>query len=581
MPPTGNKSPAATEIAPPDIAGYRFASAPVHQDAKTLTFEGRERASRRRVLATVPRSSSDLAVVQRLRREAGLLRSLQHPNIVGLHPGTVPVGADVLMRKHIAGPSLAEWMAEPTHVPLDGEQVCRLAGDIAAALDFAQAQGVVHGDVRPENILLPPHGPARLIGFGSEAHNDADARADVYGLAATVYYVLTGAPPGFQFPPAREEGGGAWLYTLTSASPFRAPALTRPDGAPATAASLDPYLINPRESCPDLPPAASDVIGRGLAVDPQDRFASAGEFSAALGEAWEGDPTLVGIVSYRRAFPLRVLGGLAGAAAMLGAGLWLGLQANRLLNPVPVRLSALEQGTPRRKKPARLAHPRLARKLGPPPSVFPADPSESIVPDLLAPGVPEAAAWPFRRHGARLRHRPAAARRIARTKRHAPRTAPPPVAFLPVPAPAVPKESAWLQVTARQAVNASASRPFVANIHAEQISLDGRPLSGLTKGGWVRVAPGPHRLSFYPPTDGPFAPNANLRVDLPPRSRRHVQVPLPRRVAEDTVVGGLAHFGDTPGIMKSGTEGRQNRGDDTDDSTSTTSRRAPAGRGGL
>ena len=588
MPTTGSGAPAATHTGPPDIAGYSFTPTPVRQDAHTQAFEGRELASRRRVLALAPRAPSDLAVVQRLRREAGLLRSLSHPNIVGLHPGPVPIGADALILEHVAGPSLADWLADPTHPPLDGRRLCGMAGDIAAALDFAQSQGVTHGDVQPANILLPSRGPARLIGFGSELPGDADARADVYGLAATVYYALSGTPPAYTFTPAREEGGTRWLYTLSSASPFRAPALTRPDGTPATAASLDSHLISPAARRPDLPPAAADVIRQGLAAHPQDRFVSAGAFAAALQDAWAGDRTFVAaVLPGRRGAVLRPLAALAGGAALLGAGLWLGMAARR--TEAPAGSGRLAQFAPLKKKPARRAPSRLAR-IDTRSAVLPMETSDATEPGLLLLSGPDSETGP---PDVRLRSRTKAARHALPAKRQALHrarrpvsapfvnfsTTPPPEAFSP--APASPGDSAWLRVTARQAVNASAKRPFVANVHAERVSVDGSPSVTLSEGGWVRLAPGPHRIAFYPPTGGPFAPNPNLRVDLTPGSRRHIQVPLPRRVADDTVVGGISHFGDAPGIINAGTQGGPARGDDTDDNTPETRRRASAGHGGL
>ncbi|MDQ2687725.1 MAG: hypothetical protein M3Y28_07655, partial [Armatimonadota bacterium] len=140
-------------------------------------------------------------------------------------------------------------------------------------------------------------------------------------------------------------------------------------------------------------------------------------------------------------------------------------------------------------------------------------------------------------------------------------------------------DSAWLKVTARQAVNGSATHPLVANVHAERVSVDGSPSVGLSAGGWVRVPPGRHRISFYPPTGGPFSPNDNLHVNLTPGSRSHIQVPLARRVADDTVVGGLTHFGAASGIIKPTPPGGQARGDNTDDNTPPTPKRAPAERG--
>lgn len=581
MPPTtGSGSPAATETGPPEVAGYQVASAPTHEDAQTRTFEGRETASRRRVLVQVARSSADLAVVQRLRHEAGLLRSLSHPNILGLHPGTAPIGTDALILEHVPGLTLAERMTDPSRGPLEWNQACRMATDVAAALNYAQEQGTVHGDVRPENILLPPRGSVRLTGFGAEPPAGADARTDVYGLAATVYYALTGTVPSYRFPAAREEGGGGWLYTLTNAAPFRAPALTRPDGAPATGATLDDYLISPRERRPDLPPGAAEVIRQGLAARAEDRYASAGLFAAALQAAGEGHPAPVPVPVVSRVGLWRPVA-LAGGLGLLVAGVWIGLGerhppvASSSAVPAPARAATEKRARPRAS--------RVARALPLAPPVAPAEMPEALGPDALSitprPDYgPFALPAPRVRATDRRRHpRTASARRNAKKIARGSKV----VSGKPPSRPSPPNASenvAWLRISARQAVNAAAARPLTADVRAEQVYLDSRPLPELAEGGWVRVTPGPHRLAFYPPAGGPFAPNLNLHVNIEARSRRHIQVPLPRRVAHDTVVDGLAHFGDAPGIMKPGAEGGPSRGNDTDDNSTTPPGRRRGGR---
>jgi putative pyrroloquinoline-quinone binding quinoprotein len=142
---------------------------------------------------------------------------------------------------------------EPELAGLPPERVSQIATEVAATLDYGHAQGQVHGDVRPSALQVGPDGSLLLGDASAEPTYPAperlrdeqvDGRADQYSLACTVFRLLTGRDP--------DVGADQ-------------------DTAPSV-----------RESHPWLAPQVDVVLGRAMAADPAHRYASCGEFAAAL-----------------------------------------------------------------------------------------------------------------------------------------------------------------------------------------------------------------------------------------------------------------------------------------------------------
>jgi serine/threonine protein kinase len=188
----------------------------------------------------------------RFRREAMLLGSLQHPNIVGVHGfHETPDGQMLLVMEHVKGQSLAAALKEglPTV-----EQAVAWLSQVAEALQAAHAQGIIHRDVKPSNILLDQLRVAKLADFGLARVDTAaavaltrgsaqvgtfdyaapeqlsgsqvTAAADVYSLGVVAYEILAGARPRGVFP-----GPSAVRPGLDAA--FDAPVLTALQSSPA------------------------------------------------------------------------------------------------------------------------------------------------------------------------------------------------------------------------------------------------------------------------------------------------------------------------------------------------------------
>jgi serine/threonine-protein kinase len=218
--------------------------------------------------------------VERFLREIRIAARLAHPHILPLIDSGEAGNALFYVTPHVPDGSLRERLAKDRQLPVT--EAIRIARDVGAALDYAHRQGVVHRDVKPANILFTD-GHAVLADFGiaraiSTADVDAVTEAgqvlgtpeymspeqaageqelrqasDIYSLACVVYEMLAGGPP------IRGRSARATMAQQVTAVPKPLRALR-----------------------PDTPPHVEGALARALAKDPAERFASAGEFIAAL-----------------------------------------------------------------------------------------------------------------------------------------------------------------------------------------------------------------------------------------------------------------------------------------------------------
>ncbi len=222
-------------------------------------------------------------------REIDVTAQLHHPHILPLHDS----GAfgDLLydVMPEIEGESLRQRLARDGPLPLAVAR--RVVREVAGALDYAHRHGVVHRDVKPENILLPD-GQALVADFGI-ARAIADGAAEA-GTADTIPALGT---PAYMSP---EQGSGGPVdargdvYALGCVA-YEMLAGVPPFGGPNAQAILQQHAAAPVPSLcrlrPDLPAAVDDAIARALRKPPEERFATAGELAGALDGATIPDST--------------------------------------------------------------------------------------------------------------------------------------------------------------------------------------------------------------------------------------------------------------------------------------------------
>jgi len=168
----------------------------------------------------------DTKAFARFQREADIVAALRHENICSLFDRFAAYGTYFLVMEYCDGPSLDKVVQLST--PLPEEKVRALAGQLAKALAYVHAQGVVHRDLKPSNVLFTSAGTAKLADFGIAKPQDAAALTAEGTILGTPRYM---APEQLGGRPAGKEADiyamGCLIYTLlTGCEPFEGSDLT-------------------------------------------------------------------------------------------------------------------------------------------------------------------------------------------------------------------------------------------------------------------------------------------------------------------------------------------------------------------
>jgi pSer/pThr/pTyr-binding forkhead associated (FHA) protein/predicted Ser/Thr protein kinase len=224
-----------------------------------------------------PEYSQDERFRERFRRESKIAAAIDHPNVIPVFDAGDEDGVLYIMMRLVEGTDLRALIAaEGALEPLRAARVVRQVG---TALDAAHARGMLHRDVKPSNVLLARQDHVYLTDFGLAKRADSgegltrhgtivaraeyvapeqilnqrvDARADIYALACLLFEALTGEPP-----------------------------VARWSGGPEALAHLEAPRPSPLDLRPDLPHEFDDVVRRGMATDPGQRYPSAGDLGQA------------------------------------------------------------------------------------------------------------------------------------------------------------------------------------------------------------------------------------------------------------------------------------------------------------
>jgi formylglycine-generating enzyme required for sulfatase activity/tRNA A-37 threonylcarbamoyl transferase component Bud32 len=218
------------------------------------------------------------SVLERFRREAETVAQLSHPHIVKLHFIGQKDDLVYLVMEMIDGGSLAERLTREGQLPI--EDAARMFSEIASALAHAHKRGVIHRDIKPQNVLLDSEsGRALVTDFGiartaeggsltatgmvvgtpaylspeQVTGEPSDHRADIYALGVMMYEMLSGQPP------------------FTGATPT-AVLMKRLGGPPAPLRSIRPEIPAPLE----------ELVDACLATDPNERLQNAADITRTL-----------------------------------------------------------------------------------------------------------------------------------------------------------------------------------------------------------------------------------------------------------------------------------------------------------
>ncbi|HLW95137.1 MAG TPA: CHASE2 domain-containing protein [Solirubrobacteraceae bacterium] len=268
------------------IAGYRIAAL-IGRGGMGVVYEAVQLTLDRPVALKLinPARADDSEFRARFVRESHVAAGLEHPHVIPVYEAREDGGLLFIAMRLVRGPSLADLIA--AEAPLDTQRAARLVAQVAAALGAAHAQGLVHRDVKPGNVLLHEGEHAYLTDFGVTRELGSDGLTAVGELLGSVDYMAPEQSAGARVGPAADVYSlGCVLYeALTAQVPYPAGA----DGARIAAHLRDP-VPRASEHWPAVPAALDVVIERALAKQPTERFISAHAFAAALLSAVDLEP---------------------------------------------------------------------------------------------------------------------------------------------------------------------------------------------------------------------------------------------------------------------------------------------------
>lgn len=249
-----------------------------------------------KVLPSDKAADSDLR--ERLLREARTAARLAHPNIVPIHAIEEHDNFVFFVMSYVPGETLRQVVKECGPLPLP--EAVRLMSEIASALGYAHVNGVVHRDVKADNVLLDSmSGRAVVTDFGIARAAGAQTITGIGEIMGTAQYMSPEQMAGDTVDSRTDlySLGVTAFYSLTGELPFDAP--TVPE-------LLVKHLLEPSPSVatvrPDLPACVVNAVDRCLAKERADRFATAEDFISAL----SGEPEAASVSSVSEPSPWAV-----------------------------------------------------------------------------------------------------------------------------------------------------------------------------------------------------------------------------------------------------------------------------------
>ena len=266
-----------------EVMGDRYQlQEPIGRGGMATIYRGYDKRMERVVAIKVLRDiySTDPKFVTRFQREAKAASALQHPNIVQVYDYGQTDGNYFIVMELIDGTDLRHYLR--SRKILDNERAIIIAHDVALGLGAAHRRGIVHRDVKPQNVLVGRDGSIKLTDFGiASVYKDINAeRLTTTGmtLGTVQYYAPEQAQGEIVSPAADVYALGIVMYEmLTGRTPF--------DGDSPVAVAMqhiqDPP-VPPSQYNPNIPPALEEIILRCLEKVPEMRFRDGSQLARAL-----------------------------------------------------------------------------------------------------------------------------------------------------------------------------------------------------------------------------------------------------------------------------------------------------------
>src|SRR5580765_5407620 len=292
------------ELAPGSVLGQRYEIlALLGQGGMGAVYKARDSELDRMVALKIirPELARNPEILQRFKHELILARQVTHRNVIRIFDLGQAAGHKYITMEYLDGRDLRLVLREKGKLP--PEEAAKIILQICRALEAAHAEGVIHRDLKPQNIMLDANGRAYVMDFGiarsaylpgmtqtgalvgtpeymspEQAKGEKlDERSDLFSLGAILYELVIGQSPYFSDTP---------LATLWKRIQEKAKPLDEVD--------------------PTIPKSFSDIVAKALEIEPQNRFSSASEFAQNL-EAWLGiSPSMIGTMAGQLAPPLQL-----------------------------------------------------------------------------------------------------------------------------------------------------------------------------------------------------------------------------------------------------------------------------------
>jgi len=241
-----------------------------------LVYKARDRDTNRIVALKVLalKLAADAEFVARFEREVKTTSALSHPNIVSSYGAGSDGGRPYLAMEFVPGRTLGDWLEHDGR--LREQEALRVARAVASALGCAHARGIVHRDVKPDNVLLGSDGAIKLTDFGLAKLLREDQRLTQSGIAiGTPHYISPEQVAASRYIDHRADlyGLGALLFQMaTGQVPFDAP-----NNNDIMLKHLDGKLRDPRTLVPGLSAGTTAIIMKLMAKKPADRYDTASQ----------------------------------------------------------------------------------------------------------------------------------------------------------------------------------------------------------------------------------------------------------------------------------------------------------------
>ena len=221
--------------------------------------------------------AADEAFRKRFLREARLAAQLAHPNVVQVYDSGEADGRPYIVMEYVEGETLADLLARRGRLP--PAEAVELALQICSGLEHAHRAGLIHRDIKPQNLLIRGDGTVKITDFGIARSAHGTRLTETGSVLGTAAYLAPEQAAGEEVTPAADVYAvGVVLYELLAGR------------TPHTAETLTQFLVRGqeqpipelREFAPDVPEALEDVVMRCLARIPEYRPPSAGALAADL-----------------------------------------------------------------------------------------------------------------------------------------------------------------------------------------------------------------------------------------------------------------------------------------------------------